>query len=130
MNDRLPNSAGLLDVRGALVVAVFVVALVALAGAVAQAGDRPAPSWTVRVLWLDLETRVGTIAPLGELEVEIMEHHEAGFPNEQAAHDRADAILEHGFRFEHDPGHGRVQHVPARLVERVEVYTVPAPAGE
>jgi hypothetical protein len=95
-------------------------ALVAGLGSVAQAGGA---TYGVRVLFLDLETRVGTITT--DLEFEVVEHSESGYPSEQAAHDRADAILEHGFRFEHDPGHGRVQHVPARRVERVEVYTVP-----
>jgi hypothetical protein len=82
-------------------------------------------TYSVRVLWRDLETRVGTIARVGDFEYEVMEYGETGFPTEQAANDRADAILEHGFRFEHDPGSGRVQLVPARFVERVEVYGIP-----
>jgi hypothetical protein len=82
-------------------------------------------TYSVRVLWRDLETRVGTITTLGSFEYEIAEHNETGFPTEGAAQSRADAILEDGFSFEPDPGAGRTQYVPARHVERVEVYEIP-----
>ena len=111
--------------RGALIVGAFVLTLVALAGIVVQAGDRDQAgpgTWSVRILWLDLETRVGTIATAAALEYEVAESIEVGISSARQAEARAREVAAQGFTF--DAG-GRLQVVPAHRVERVEVYEIP-----
>lgn len=79
-------------------------------------------SFTVRIVWLDLETRVGTIVPACNVEYEVSESIETDYKTPEAAAARASTITREGFAF--DAG-GRIQYVPASRIERVEVYTVP-----
>jgi hypothetical protein len=99
---------------------------VALAASSVTAGEKAAPTYTVRVLWFDMQTRVGTTLRLADVEFTIQEANEQGYPTKASADARATLILRMGFSFEPDPGAGRWQYVPAQRVEQVEVYTVPA----
>jgi hypothetical protein len=96
-------------------------ALLALAASTVGAADHTGGTWSVRVLYLDLETRVGTVTTSRALEYEVAEAIETGYPREGAAELRAASIARGGFTF--DAG-GRLQVVPAHRVERVEVYAV------
>jgi hypothetical protein len=77
----------------------------------------------VRVLYLELETRVGTIMTSAALEYEVIEWGEMGYPTEAAAEARSREIANDGFF--HTLYEGRKEFVPAHFVQRVEVYSIP-----
>lgn len=91
----------------------------------AERAEKTSPTYSVRVLWFDMQTRVGTTLRMDEVEFTIQEANELGYPTKAAAEARVALILRHGFSFEPDPGAGRWQYVPAARVERVEVYEIP-----
>jgi hypothetical protein len=100
-------------------------AVAAVPATAAERAEKTSPTYSVRTLWFDLQTRVGTTLRLDEAEFTIQEASEVGFPTKAAAEARAKLIMRAGCSFEPDPGAGRWQFVPAARVERVEVYEIP-----
>jgi hypothetical protein len=78
-------------------------------------------SWSVRVIYTALASRLGN--PPAVLEYTVEEYGEPSVSTERAAVRRAQDIADHGFSYEFE---GRLIVVPPSRVELVEVYAISA----
>lgn len=114
--DQVESELGRVSVRAIFVVVALVVSVTALvAGTIEKAG-----SYTVRVTYSALTSRVGN--PPAVLEYTVEEYQETGITSERGALDRARTIARDGFVLDVE---GRAIVVPPSRIELAEVLDVP-----
>jgi hypothetical protein len=101
-----------------LVVVALVASLASLTSA-GQAETASASSWSVRVIYSALASRLGN--PPAVLEYTVEEYGEPNISTARAAVRRAQDIADHGFSYEFE---GRLIVVPPSRIELVEVYAL------
>lgn len=78
-------------------------AVAAVPATAADSTEKTSPTYSVRVLWFDMQTRVGTTLRLDEVEFTIQEANEQGFPTKAEAEARATLIMRTGLALSPTP---------------------------